>query len=171
MNINDINFTIARQHELDEAAALFLSATAELDRKGIPQWDEIYPNKDILREDITLHQMYLGRISGSLACAFVLNTECDEQYANGNWSTPDARYCVVHRLCVNPEFQNMGIGRLTMEYIESLALSKGFSEIRLDTFSRNPFSVRLYERLGYRQVGTANWRKGEFLLMEKSIKS
>lgn len=41
--------------------------------------------------------------------------------------------------------------------------------IRLDVFSRNPYSQRLYARAGYVQTGIADWRMGRFYLMEKYI--
>lgn len=169
MNNYIIDFTLAQPHELDGIFAMFQAAVTELDRIGIPQWDELYPDMGILREDIERQELYIGRIDGTPVCAFVLNNECDDEYANGAWSRPDAGFCVIHRLCVHPEFQHHGIGRRTMEHIEKLALSLGFDEIRLDTFTRNPYSIRLYEHLGYRTVGTVRWRKGDFLLMEKSL--
>ncbi len=169
MNNLTINFTKASPDALDEVFALFCAAKDNLLLHGIDQWDELYPDREILEEDICRQELYTGRIGSKLACVFVLNSDCDEEYINGSWTRPDASFCVVHRLCVNPSFQRMGIGRKTMLHIEGYAAQLGFDEIRLDTFSQNPFSIRLYESLGYKTVGFAQWRKGKFLLMEKKI--
>ncbi|MBD5427537.1 MAG: hypothetical protein HDR38_08340 [Treponema sp.] len=47
----------------------------------------------------------------------------------------------------------------------------GIHTIRLDAFSENPYALRLYEHMGYVKVGTADWRKGMFYLMEKHFDS
>ena len=78
-------------------------------------------------------------------------------------------FYVIHRLCVNPKFQNQGIGTQTMKHIEKQVLSKGIDVIRLDAFTLNPFALKMYEKLGYTKVGDVNWRKGKFHLMEKKL--
>ena len=136
---------------------------------GIHQWDEIYPDKPTIADDIARNQMYIGKIDNIIAVCFVLSEEYDEEYKNGCWQHPDSRFCVIHRLCVNPEFQNKGIASETMKYIENLCKSEGYDSIRLDCFTENPYSRRLYDKTGYSVVGYANWRKGRFELREKKI--
>lgn len=75
----------------------------------------------------------------------------------------------MHRLCVNPVFQNQGIARRTMEHIEQEAAAKGIQAIRLDVFSQNPHALKLYRNRGFEEVGTTQWRKGLFYLMEKYL--
>ena len=140
-----------------------------MEKNNIHQWDEIYPDKAILEEDINKNLMYIGKIDNSIAVCFVLSEECDEEYKNGAWKYPDARFNVIHRLCVNPEFQNKGIATETMKYIENICKSEGYDSIRLDCFTENPYSRKLYDKAGYSVVGYADWRKGRFELREKKI--
>ena len=140
-----------------------------MEQNNIHQWDEIYPDKAILEEDITKNLMYIGKIDNSIAVCFVLSEECDEEYKNGAWKYPNARFNVIHRLCVNPEFQNKGIATETMKYIENICKSEGYDSIRLDCFTENPYSRKLYDKAGYSVVGYADWRKGRFELREKKI--
>lgn len=104
-----------------------------------------------------------------IVAVYVLNQECDEEYQNGNWNYPNARYYIIHRLCVNPKFQNQGIARQVMQHIEKELQNKGIESIRLDAFTENPYSLKLYQSLGYAITGHADWRKGRFYLMEKSL--
>ncbi len=46
---------------------------------------------------------------------------------------------------------------------------RGIESVRLDAFSLNPYALRMYEGLGYKKVGEANWRKGLFYLFEKNL--
>lgn len=113
--------------------------------------------------------MFLGEIDSKIASIFVLDKEYDEEYNNMNWQYKDMSFFIIHRLCVNPKFQNQRIGTKTMLLIEELLRSEGIEAIRLDAFSLNPFALKMYEKLGYTKVGEVSWRKGLFYLYEKKI--
>lgn len=101
--------------------------------------------------------------------SFTINKECDAQYENGMWRYPDSEYRVIHRLCVDPICQNRGVAREALGYIEDVLRNAGIETIRLDVFCGNPAALSLYRNSGYEEVGTAQWRKGRFLLMEKHL--
>ena len=163
-------YSKATKEQIKEVFSVFSAAINNMENQEIHQWDEIYPDQAIIAEDITKNQMYIGMIDGKIAVCFVLSEECDEEYKNGKWQWPDSKFCVIHRLCVNPQFQNQGIATQTMEYIEELCKKAGYDSIRLDCFTENPYSLKLYDKAGYSVVGYANWRKGRFELREKLIK-
>ena len=160
---------IATIEDLDYVEKIFKNAIEVMDSNGINQWDDIYPNKEILKEDILKGEMFLGVVDNKITCAFVLNSDYDEEYNNGNWKYRNESFSIVHRLCVNPGFQNQGIGTQCMMLIEKMLRKDGIESIRLDAFSLNPFALRLYEKICYVRVGEANWRKGLFYLYEKKI--
>jgi len=162
-------FRKAAMEDLDAVFQVFCQAIAEMDRNGIPQWDERYPDKAILAEDISKAELSIGLLGADIASVFVLNAVCDPEYENGAWQYPDATYRIIHRLCVNPKFQNQGIGSRTMRHIEAQLKADGIDCVRLDAFTRNPYALRMYDKLGYLRVGTADWRKGRFWLMEKKL--
>ena len=155
--------------QIEAIFSVYQNAIITMENNNIHQWDEIYPDKAILVEDIARNQFYVGTEGSDIAVCFVLSEECDEEYKNGEWKYPDARFNVIHRLCVNPDFQNQGIAAKTLEYIENLCKSQGYESIRLDCFTQNPYSKRLYEKAGYSVVGYADWRKGRFELREKKL--
>jgi len=165
----DLKYRTAVPADSDEIIALINSATDNMIKNNIFQWDEIYPDKHIVEEDIRKKQLTVGTDNGKIVVIYTLNIECDEGYTNGEWKYTDSSYCVVHRLCVNPEYQNKGIGRQTMLRIENEARKMGVTSIRLDTFSENPYALKLYKNLGFRTAGYAYWRKGKFMLMEKIL--
>ena len=140
-----------------------------MEKAGIHQWDEIYPAKEHIAQDIEKNQMYIGKVDNDIAVCFTLSEECDEEYKNGKWQYPDAKFIVIHRLCVNPDFQNRGIATESMKYIENLSKSEGYDCIRLDCYTLNPYSKKLYNKSGYSVIGYADWRKGRFELREKKL--
>ncbi len=167
--MEEVIFTVAEEENLQEIFRTFSAAIEEMNRKNILQWDEVYPDIHILQKDIKNKQLYIGKIHSQIACVYAINSDCDEQYSNGEWEYPNAKYNVVHRMCVNPKFQNQGIGALTLKHIEQNLKSEGVEAIRLDAFSLNPFALKMYHKQGYTKVGQANWRKGKFYLMEKKL--
>lgn len=165
----EIYYRKALLSDLDEVFGMFKAAIAEMDRNGIPQWDELYPDRAQLAEDIENNKLTVGISGGVIACAYVVNSEADDDYRNGAWRFPDASFLVIHRLCVNPKFQRQGLGTRTVEHIEAEIRKQGTETVRLDAFTRNPYALRMYEKLGYVKVGTADWRMGRFWLMEKKL--
>ncbi len=166
----NINYFMATIENLTEIMSLIKSVVFSMEQMGIYQWDEIYPDEATIKQDIESGELYIGKVDNKTAVIYVINSHCDDEYKNGKWQYPNADYRIVHRLCVHPDFQNMGIGRMTMEHIETELCKKGIEAIRLDAYTENPYALKLYKNLGYKIVGYADWRKGRFYLCEKNIK-
>jgi ribosomal protein S18 acetylase RimI-like enzyme len=164
-----IEYRTGKLEDLDEICHLVLAAIAQMDVLGIHQWDELYPAREDFADDIRKEQLQIGIVNDVIAVIFVVNQECDGEYENGFWEYPNDRHCIIHRLCVNPAFQHQGIAKRTIEYAENQIMDNGFQAVRLDVFAENPWAMKLYEGLGYRKVGFADWRKGRFYLMEKHL--
>lgn len=111
-----------------------------MERNNIFQWDDLYPAKEDFQKDIEKNQLYVGLANNHIVVVYALNQECEKEYENGNWKYKEESFYVVHRLCVNPNFQN------------------------------NPFATRLYDSLGYLKVGYADWRKGRFFCWKNIFK-
>ena len=81
----------------------------------------------------------------------------------------DCGYCVIeHRpedihlreLVIHPDFQGRGIGTRVLQRLRRAAEASGIP-VRLGTFLKND-AVRLYKRLGFREMGTT----GTHVLLE-----
>lgn len=155
--------------DLDEIELLVDDAIKEMNKHGIKQWDDLYPIREDFEDDIKKGQLFVGLVEGKIAVIYTLNSETDEAYKNGRWQAPEKSYYVIHRLCVNPKFQNQKVAQRTMAHIEESVRIEGYEAIRLDVYSLNPYALKLYEKCGYTKVGEAKWRKGLFYLMEKYI--
>lgn len=166
-----LNYRRAKEADLSEICLLVKEAIRKMERKGIFQWDEIYPTADDFLSDIKESSLFVGVDESKeerIAVIYALNKDCDDEYKKASWSI-DGDYRVIHRLCVHPDFQRRGIAKETMAHIEKQAVSLGAKSLRLDVFSQNPASLALYEKSGYCKTGEALWRKGLFYLMEKGI--
>lgn len=163
----EIEYRLANSDDLNEIDQLIKSAIAGMKKQNIFQWDDRYPTMDDFQEDIEKNQLHVGVMDGSIAVLYALNQECDAEYAGGKWKYADEPFYVVHRLCVNPAFQNRGIAKKALLHMEKELRAVGIHSIRLDVFSQNPHALKLYDSLGYARTGYADWRMGRFYLMEK----
>ena len=72
-----------------------------------------------------------------------------------NWSidAADDEVAVIHILCVNPDYQQQGIGKRMIQ--ESIAIAKKEMKkaIRLDALESNTPAHRLYQSLGFEYRG------------------
>ena len=128
---------------------------------GIHQWDEIYPNLQVVEEDARSGSLFVIRQDGLCIATVCLNDAQPEQYRPLPWRCAIGRALVIHRLCVRPEFQHCGAGRRLMEFTEAFAKERGFACIRLDAYTGNPRALALYEKRGYQRIGQAFFPRRE----------
>jgi len=148
---------------------LITRAIARLDEMGIHQWDSIYPDEGTIKADIHKGTLHALMNKDKLAGILVLSEYQDPEYDEIQWEVPDTRPLILHRLCLDPEYQGKGISKLMMKHVEEFALENHYRSIRLDAFVENPISLKLYKSLGYSIRGTVNFRKGQFYCFEKSV--
>ncbi len=165
----NIVYRLGNRQDLDAICILIQQAIAEMEKHGIYQWDDVYPARKDFEEDIVKQTLYLAYLDERLAALYVISSECDEQYKNGQWKYDEESAYILHRFCVSPHFQNQGIGKAVLLHVEEQIKEMGYQSVRLDTFTENPFAQRLYLHNGYESRGYADWRKGRFDLMEKKL--
>ncbi|MFI9376092.1 GNAT family N-acetyltransferase [Streptomyces parvulus] len=75
----------------------------------------------------------------------------------------------IGKLCVHPRLQGHGIGARLLRAAEAaLADERGAKRFRLHTGHRSESGLRLYRRVGYRTVGTAEGADGvPMIVLEK----
>lgn len=165
----DIHYETATEKDIGEIMKLIHAAVEEMERNGIRQWDELYPDENCIRQDIENGWLTKGICRGKIAVIYVINEFCDEEYNDADWQFTGGEYRILHRLCVHPAFQNKGIAGAALRHIETVLSANGISALRLDAFTENPYALALYKKSGYRIAGYADWRMGRFCLMEKRI--
>lgn len=154
---------------LESVTRLVSRAITALDAQGIPQWDEIYPNRDTFASDIGEGTLYGLTEDGALAGIIVLSEFQDVEYGAVDWQLKDDRPLVIHRLCVDPLFQGTGLARVLMNFAEDYARGHGYRSVRLDAFTQNPVSIALYRSLRFTERGFVQFRKGRVICFEKIL--
>lgn len=108
--------------DLDEIWAFVQNAIEKMISQGIYQWDEIYPCRSDFEADIKNGFASVGVLDGKIASVYVLNKDFDDAYNSADWQYKGNEFCILHRIVVNPDFQNQGVGRFTMIHLMEILL-------------------------------------------------
>jgi ribosomal protein S18 acetylase RimI-like enzyme len=144
-------------------------AVSDMEDQGVYQWDDIYPNEEIITEDINEENLYTYVDENIIKGFFVLNEYQDKEYAELDWQYKAGKHLVIHRLCVSPKYKGKGIATSLIEYADEYGRRNKYSAIRLDTFIDNKRACSLYDKEGYSVVGTVVFKKGVFYCFEKKL--
>lgn len=71
-----------------------------------------------------------------------------------------ARDLEIRRIYVLHRFQGTGLGRALMKEVLAAARAGGFARVLLGVYSRNEAALAFYDRLGFRRVGTREFKVG-----------
>jgi len=162
----DIRF--ASPQDVPKVMDLIRSCVRHMESQGIHQWDDLYPDKTTVEDDIARHELHLLERDGRTCGIITLNEFQETAYREVPWQF-GGKALVVHRLAVDPTCQGKGIARELMQFAYECAEKRQYATIRLDAFAHNPQAVTLYERLGYYQAGTVEFRKRPFFCFEIRI--
>ena len=162
----------ANKTDLDNIMLMYKSCVKGMLAKDISQWDETYPNAEIIGQDLEVMTYYVAEIRGIIIGGINIDQNQDKTYLNIDWEDKSDSFLVVHRLGVKEEFWNKKIGKYLMLFTENLVKERVLKSIRLDTYSGNPKAMEFYRRLGYSELGTINLKpnKNEYYCFEKIIR-
>lgn len=139
----------ASKQDLEQLLSVVKSCGQKLIDQGIFQWNEEYPKREDLLEDIELQELWKLEDKNSIIGLIVLTENADEEYHNVKWLTKNHKNLYIHRLAVHPNFQGKGYAQKLMDFAEKYARENGYYSIRLDTFSQNKRNLQFYEQRNY----------------------
>jgi RimJ/RimL family protein N-acetyltransferase len=123
---------------------------------NIPQWQNNYPNIEIISNDIMKENSYIlvknKKIIGTVTISF--DEEKTYNYIdNGNWLS-SGKYAVIHRIAINPDHKGLGLGSIIIQNIEKICLSKDIHSIKIDTHAKNISMQKLLLKNNFKHCGT-----------------
>ncbi len=123
----------------------------------LPGWQkDIYPAPEFLDHSIRKNELYIGMESDEIACAMVLNHDCNEGYAEFDWPTKASagEIMVIHALGVHPRHFGKGFARQMVRAAIQEAREEKQKVLRLDVLKGNIPAERLYTTEGFRYLHT-----------------
>ena len=162
----------ANKVDLENIMKMYKSCVKGMITNGIDQWDDTYPNTEIISQDLEVMTYYVAEIEGEIIGGINIDQNQDETYLAIDWKDKSNSSLVVHRLGVKEENWGEDMGKRLMNFVEDLVVEKKLKSIRLDTYSGNPKAMEFYKRLGYTRLGHIYLKsnKNEYYCFEKIIR-
>ncbi|MEU0075748.1 GNAT family N-acetyltransferase [Streptomyces sp. NPDC006332] len=152
-----VTISAATEQDAEQIFKLqYLCFQSEAALYGNYRIDPLVQTLDELRAEVVADCVFVARLG-------------DEVVGSVRGRVTDDGSASIGRLCVHPRLQGHGIGARLLRAAESaLAGERGATSFRLHTGHRSESNLRLYRRVGYQTVGTAQGADGvEMIVLEK----
>ena len=166
----DYRFRLAKNADSNQIWDLLQMAILRRKQDGSNQWQDGYPNMEVIKNDIQKKYGYLLTLNEKIVgyCALLINDEPDYLNIEGQWLTID-NFVVFHRLAISEKFLNKGLAKKMVSHIEQFAISKNIFSIKADTNHDNTPMLKLFKTLNYSLCGTVYIRKSPRKAFEKIL--
>ncbi|HHY64926.1 MAG TPA: GNAT family N-acetyltransferase [Clostridiaceae bacterium] len=166
-------FRKAVENDLDSIYGLIKQAREYFRQNGIDQWQDNYPNPDIVMEDIKNEECYVVENDDGIIATVVLSFRGEKSYDKiyeGKWLS-DNDYAVIHRIAVDSRHKGKRISSFIVSRLEDMCLEKNVFSIRVDTHRDNKSMLKMLSNNGYTYCGIIYLETGsERLAFEKILK-
>lgn len=166
-----MNFREAKKEDIESILEVISHAKEYMKRNNSTQWNENYPNKETIINDIENNIGYVLIVKNLIRGYIVVDFSDDEVYKNikGKWKT-FGNYASIHRCAIHKELRGKGYGSELFKFAEKLALSKNIRSVRVDTAPENETMKHLFNKNGYEYCGIV-FIDGEKIAYEKLLTS
>lgn len=123
--------------------------------QGIDQWQNGYPNEDVIKEDISNDHSYVLLKDNKILATTVLSFDGEETYNeihDGKWLSNDD-YAVIHRIAVNTDYKGLGLSGEIIKEAEKKCSERNIKSIKVDTHKDNISMQKLLEKNGFKYCG------------------
>lgn len=138
--------------------------------EGNYQWDDKYPTREMLLQDIEGHNLFVYETEGEVVAFICVNFNVPEEYNGIKWGY-DIKASSLHRTAVSQGYRHKGIASSLIRYAEEVTISRNCLYIKADTFSGNEKMNNLFNRLQYRKTGQIEYEgyPGKYNCYEKYL--
>ncbi|WP_035294198.1 GNAT family N-acetyltransferase [Clostridium sp. KNHs214] len=158
--------------DLKEIMHLIELCVKKMNEEGSNQWDQSYPNKEIIKEDIDAGYLFVAKFNNKIIGIVVLNHIESKEYNEINWTDSHGKIIVIHRMAVDINWQRKGVAKELISFSEKFARNNKFTSIRTDTYIENIKMQSMFKKLGYKKVGQVFFNNGKtkpFICFEKVL--
>jgi len=132
-------------------------AQVYLASKNIDQWQDGYPNEEVILNDISNHESFIvNNKSNDIMATTMFTTQPESTYLSidGTWLTAkNAKYGVIHRMAVGGNYRKLGIAKFIFKTCEQKLKDNKIVSMRIDTHKDNKDMQGLLKKLGYVYCG------------------
>lgn len=156
--------------DIPEIWAILQQAIIRRRNDGSTQWQDGYPNLEVINKDIENGYGYvLTKGENTIGyCAILINDEPEYQKIEGEWLT-DSDFVVFHRVAISEEYLGKNLSKKIIEFIEDFALKMNIKSLKADTNHDNFAMMKIFEKSGFTFCGIVYFRGSPRRAYEKVL--
>lgn len=164
------SFRKAVTSEIPAIWEILKQAIARRKEDGSEQWQDGYPNPEVVKKDINSGHGFVLTEGDSIVgySAVLINDEPEYANLKGEWLSNND-FVVFHRIAISENHLGKGLAKKIMEHIEEFAINNNIYSIKADTNFDNIAMLKIFEKLGYSYCGKVYFRGGERKAFEKML--
>nr|WP_315020011.1 GNAT family N-acetyltransferase [uncultured Aminipila sp.] len=158
MKSKKITIRQASNHDIDELERLYDKLNDYLESTiNYPGWKKgVYPTRKDAINGINEECLYVAIYNGNIVGSIILRHKPEPAYLEAKWLR-DLSYehvYVIYTFVVHPSYLGQGVGQAMIEFATEHSIKSNVKSIRLDVYEKNLPAIRLYEKCGFKYVGT-----------------
>lgn len=150
-----MNFRRSVKSDIRHIMKIIKEAQQYFKEEGINQWQNNYPNEDVIYNDIENKESYVIEEDGNIIATIVISFKKEENYNNiynGQWVT-EGECGVIHRIAIDNRYKGLGYSNNLIKYVEDVCKAKEVESIKVDTHEENIPMQKLLKKNGFIYCG------------------
>ena len=150
-----MEFRKTKKSDIKDVMKIIKQAQKYFKEQEIDQWQNNYPNEDIINIDIENDESYVLLKDNEIIATTVISFNREKNYetiVDGKWLT-DGEYEAIHRIAVTDKLKGYGISNKMIAYAESLCRNRKIKSIKVDTHRDNLSMQALLKKNNFKYCG------------------
>lgn len=150
-----------RQSKLDDLPSIVQiinDAKESLQERGIDQWQQGYPNEEVLKQDIQENISYALILDSEVVGVATLQQGYDKNFQemlSGSWSDEsEVTYSTIHRLSIAADHRGEHLCTVMIQQLLTISYYLGYKDVRTDTHPDNLALQHIVTENGFNEKGT-----------------
>lgn len=141
--------------DVDDIVNILHEAKKFLAKKDSSQWQDGYPNRQTIEDDIKNDCGQTLIVDDQVAGYTAAITGIDPTYVEieGSWLNDDDPYTAIHRVAVGQDYRGMHLASFLLSDIISIYRADGIKNFRIDTSTENEIVQHLATEHGFSYRG------------------
>lgn len=141
---------------------IFKGAQHFLQQQGVDQWQNGYPEEELICQDIQNRNSYVLTQNNTIMGTIAIFYGPEADYANiqdGHWHS-DAPYAAIHRIAMHKSARGGGAATQMLEQAMQLIQKNGYAYVRVDTHRHNQPMQKFLAKQGFVSCGVIYLQDG-----------
>jgi RimJ/RimL family protein N-acetyltransferase len=164
------NFKKADVKDIPEIWAVLQNAIIRRKNDGSKQWQDGYPNIEVITNDIENGFGYILTEGENTIgyFAILINDEPEYLKIEGNWLT-NTDFVVFHRVAIAEKYLGQNLSQKIIAFIEDFAIKMNIKSLKADTNHDNFAMMKIFEKSGFTFCGIVHFRGSPRRAYEKVL--